>query len=131
KNVEEYACENRDDDKQHHARGGRAVVQVAAAESLSVDEHGGRHGGLVGTAELVEPRDVEHLQAADEARDQGIQNDGPYARQRYSEEGLERAGPVYFSALKERGTDAEDAGDQHDHGVPVPEPELDEGHDIA
>ena len=22
-------------------------------------------------------------------------------------------------------------GDQHDHGVPVPEPELDEGHDIA
>src|SRR5690554_6403521 len=116
-----------DDDKKHdHASCCCPVVQVASAESLVVDEEARSERCTVRSSPQEEAWDIEHLQATDHAGDQAIEQDGLESGQGDLQEDLRGGGPINLGSLEEGGIDAKHPGNENNHGVAMPHPELDE-----
>jgi len=94
-----------------------------------MDEHSGSQSGIVRLAVVEESGDVVHGQTADEAGDECVQKDGLQIGDGDLEEHLYVVGAVDFGGLINFGIDAQNTGDQNDHSVAVPLPELNEGYD--
>ena len=120
-----------DDRKEDHAGRCAAGVHVAALERLVVDEHGRRQRGVVRVAVVEHFRDIVHAQAADQAGDERVGQNRAQVGNRNAEEDLAVVGTVDLCRFIDFRTDAKHTGDQNDHRIAVPHPELDEGHDPA
>ena len=121
-----------DDHAQHRAdnkhdgghRARTAVVLRRADEVVQIHDDG--HGGANRVALAVGQnlRNVEHLQAADEGRDERVDEDGANQRQGNLPERLIRGRAVNLRRLEHGGADAHHRRHQDDGGVAEPHQEV-------
>ena len=126
--VEQEAGDNGNDHEHNHAGRGGTGIHVGAGEGLLEDKHAGGHRGVVGHTVVEQLGNVEHIQAADYAGNQRKQQDCFQIGKGDVEEGLPGVGAVQIRGLKNVGADAQNAGDQNQHGIAIPLPELNKGH---
>lgn len=117
---------DRYDSKHNHGSGGGAGIQIASAEGLFPDENVGCRRGVIRSAVQIQFGNIVHIETADHTRNECVDKYGTEVGKGDAEENLRVGGAVNFGSLEYLGIDAQDTGDEDNHRIAVPLPELDE-----